>query len=90
MRRSLIASTTAIAAAACLALTACGGGGNPLANGGSGAAPSGSASSPTIVVGSANFTENQPSFLVALLVSGLRFPLAAAAMGATRLGQFWG
>jgi glutathione S-transferase len=30
----------------------------------------------------ANFTENQPSFLVALLVSGLRFPLAAAAMGA--------
>jgi osmoprotectant transport system substrate-binding protein len=59
MRRSLLARTMAVAAAACLALTACGGGGNPLANGGSGAAPSGSASSPTIVVGSANFTENQ-------------------------------
>jgi osmoprotectant transport system substrate-binding protein len=59
MRRSLIARTMAVAAAACLALTACGGGSNPLANGGSGAAPSGSASSPTIVVGSANFTENQ-------------------------------
>ncbi len=59
MRRSLIARTLAIAAGACLALTACGGGGNPLANGGSGAAPSGSAASSTIVVGSANFPENE-------------------------------
>jgi osmoprotectant transport system substrate-binding protein len=58
MRRSLIARALAVAAAASLALTACGGGGNPLQNGGSGAAPSGGAS-PTIVVGSANFTENQ-------------------------------
>ncbi|KAL0933022.1 microsomal glutathione s-transferase [Colletotrichum truncatum] len=30
----------------------------------------------------ANFTENQPSFLGALLISGLRFPLASAALGA--------
>ncbi len=59
MRRSLITRTMAVAATACLALTACGGGGNPLSNGGSGAAPSGSAASPTIIVGSANFTENQ-------------------------------
>ena len=59
MRRSLIARALAVAAAASLALTACGGGGNPLSNGGSGAAPSGSNASPTIVVGSANFTENQ-------------------------------
>lgn len=57
MRRSLTMSTLAVAAASCLALTACGGGGNPLNSGGSGS--SGSASSPTIVVGSANFTENQ-------------------------------
>jgi osmoprotectant transport system substrate-binding protein len=59
MRRSLIARALAVAAAASLALTACGGGGNPLQNGGSGAAPSGGNASPTIVVGSANFTENQ-------------------------------
>ncbi|KAF5497058.1 Microsomal glutathione S-transferase 3 [Colletotrichum aenigma] len=30
----------------------------------------------------ANFTENQPSFLGALLISGLRFPVASAAIGA--------
>ncbi|KAM5356373.1 hypothetical protein ACJ41O_003019 [Fusarium nematophilum] len=30
----------------------------------------------------ANFTENQISFLGALLISGLRFPLASAALGA--------
>ncbi|KAF4909505.1 Microsomal glutathione S-transferase 3 [Colletotrichum viniferum] len=30
----------------------------------------------------ANFTENQPSFLGALLISGLRFPVASAAVGA--------
>lgn len=59
MRRSLIARTLAVAATACLALTACGGGGNPLASGGSGAAPSGGAAASTIVVGSANFPENQ-------------------------------
>jgi glutathione S-transferase len=30
----------------------------------------------------ANFTENHPTFLVALLVTGLRFPLVAASLGA--------
>ncbi|GJC88818.1 microsomal glutathione S-transferase 3 [Colletotrichum liriopes] len=30
----------------------------------------------------ANFTENQPSFLGALLISGLRFPVASAVLGA--------
>lgn len=30
----------------------------------------------------ANFTENQTSFLGALLISGLRFPVASAALGA--------
>jgi osmoprotectant transport system substrate-binding protein len=59
MRRSLIARTMALAATACLALTACGGGGNPLSNGGSGSGSGGGGSSPTIVVGSANFTESQ-------------------------------
>jgi glutathione S-transferase len=29
----------------------------------------------------ANFTENQPTMLTALLISGLRFPIAAAVMG---------
>ncbi len=57
MKRSL--TTLALAAAACLALAACGGGGNPLSNGGSGSGSGGGGSSPTIVVGSANFTENQ-------------------------------
>jgi osmoprotectant transport system substrate-binding protein len=57
MKRSLVARALAIAAAASLALTACGGGGDPLKSGsGSGG---GGGSSPTIVVGSANFTENQ-------------------------------
>jgi osmoprotectant transport system substrate-binding protein len=59
MRRSLIVRTLAVAAGACLALSACGGGGNPLANNGSGPASSGSAAPTSIVVGSANFTENQ-------------------------------
>jgi osmoprotectant transport system substrate-binding protein len=52
-------AATAVAVSAALALSACGGGGDPLANGGSGAQPSGSAASQTIVVGSANFTESQ-------------------------------
>ncbi|CCF47515.1 MAPEG family protein [Colletotrichum higginsianum] len=30
----------------------------------------------------ANFTENQPSFLGALLISGLRYPVASAVLGA--------
>ena len=59
MRRSLIARTVVLAATACLALAACGGGGDPLKNGGSGGGSGGGGSSPTIVVGSANFTENQ-------------------------------
>ena len=59
MRRSLIARTLVLAATACLALAACGGGGDPLKNGGSGGGSGGGGSSPTIVVGSANFTENQ-------------------------------
>ncbi len=59
MRRSLIARTMALAATACLALAACGGGNNPLSNGGSGSGSGGGGSSPTIVVGSANFTESQ-------------------------------
>ncbi len=55
MRRSLIIRTTAVAATAALALTACGGsGGSPLSSGSSGSA----APSSTIIVGSANFTEN--------------------------------
>jgi osmoprotectant transport system substrate-binding protein len=51
------AAFTAVAAATALALTACGGGGDPLATGGSG--QSGGAPAETIVVGSANFTESQ-------------------------------
>jgi osmoprotectant transport system substrate-binding protein len=42
-------------ATAALALAACGGGSDPLANGGSG----GSGASDTVVIGSANFTESQ-------------------------------
>ncbi len=57
MRRSLIARTGALVAGATLALTACGGGGNPLSNGGSGG--SSGTNSTSITVGSANFTENQ-------------------------------
>ncbi|MFC4944021.1 ABC transporter substrate-binding protein [Pseudonocardia sp. GCM10023141] len=60
MKRSLIARTAAVAAVAAIGLTACGGGGDPLANGGSGAAPSGgAAASNKIIVGSANFVESQ-------------------------------
>jgi osmoprotectant transport system substrate-binding protein len=54
MRRSLIARTAALAAISALALAACGGGSDPLNSGGSAAAPS-----DTIIIGSANFTENQ-------------------------------
>jgi osmoprotectant transport system substrate-binding protein len=54
MRRSLIARTAALAAISAVALAACGGGSDPLNSGGSAAAPS-----DTIIVGSANFTENQ-------------------------------
>lgn len=56
MRRSMIARTAAVAAATALALTACGGGTDPLASGG----PSGTAApTGTIIIGSANFTESQ-------------------------------
>jgi osmoprotectant transport system substrate-binding protein len=54
MRRSLIARAAAVAAISVLSLAACGGGSDPLSSGGSPAAPS-----DTIIVGSANFTENQ-------------------------------
>jgi osmoprotectant transport system substrate-binding protein len=54
MRRSLIARTAAVAATTVFALTACGGGSDPLQSGGSSAAPS-----DKIIVGSANFTESQ-------------------------------
>ncbi|HZG91339.1 MAG TPA: ABC transporter substrate-binding protein [Pseudonocardia sp.] len=60
MRRSVLPTRPALAAvtaAAALALTACGGGGDPLAGGGSG--ETGGAPAETIVVGSANFPENQ-------------------------------
>ncbi len=60
MRRSVLPTRSALAAvtaAAALALTACGGGGDPLAGGGSG--ETGGAPAETIVVGSANFPENQ-------------------------------
>jgi osmoprotectant transport system substrate-binding protein len=51
---------TAVAVSAALALSACGGGGDPLANNGSGQSGSGGAApSQTIVIGSANFTESQ-------------------------------
>ena len=70
MRRSLIARTLVLAATACLALAACGGGGDPLKNGGSGGGSGGGGSSPTIVVGSANFTENQ--ILAEIYAQGLQ------------------
>lgn len=60
MERSVLSSRTALAAltvTAALAVTACGGGGDPLAGGGSG--QSGGAPAETVVVGSANFPENQ-------------------------------
>jgi osmoprotectant transport system substrate-binding protein len=56
MKRSLIARTAAVAAAAAIGLTACGGGGNPLASGPPAGTP---APSGKIIVGSANFTESQ-------------------------------
>jgi osmoprotectant transport system substrate-binding protein len=53
-------AATAVAVSAALALSACGGGGDPLANGGSGQSGStGGTPSQTIVVGSGNFTESQ-------------------------------
>lgn len=55
MRMSVLIRTTAVTAAAALVLTACGSGSNPLSSGSGG----GSSSSPTIKVGSANFTESQ-------------------------------
>jgi osmoprotectant transport system substrate-binding protein len=58
MRRSLIARTAAALAVTAVALTACGGGSDPLA-GGSGQASGSPAPGDTIVVGSANFTESQ-------------------------------
>ncbi|GEL19811.1 ABC transporter substrate-binding protein [Pseudonocardia asaccharolytica] len=54
MRRSMIFRGLALLAAGALALTACGGGGNPL-EGGAGTTPS----AEKIIVGSANFTESQ-------------------------------
>jgi osmoprotectant transport system substrate-binding protein len=58
MRRSHFVRTAALVATAALALTACGGGGSsdPLSSGSSGSSAAGSS---TIIVGSANFTENQ-------------------------------
>ncbi|MFC5995055.1 ABC transporter substrate-binding protein [Pseudonocardia hispaniensis] len=54
MRRSMIFRGLVLLAAGALALTACGGGGNPL-DGGAGT----TASAEKIIVGSANFTESQ-------------------------------
>ena len=54
MRRSLIARAAAVAAISVLSLAACGGGSDPLSSGGSSAPES-----DTIIIGSANFTENQ-------------------------------
>lgn len=58
MRISSIARGAAAVASAALVLTACGGGNDPL-QGGSGGASGAPAPSDTIVVGSANFPENQ-------------------------------
>ena len=58
MRTSLIARGVAMLAGFALALTACGGGSNPLSSG-SGQTSGAAAPSDTIVVGSANFTESQ-------------------------------
>jgi len=55
MRRTPIIRSTVMLATAALALAACGGGSDPLANSGS----SGSGASDTVVIGSANFTESQ-------------------------------
>jgi osmoprotectant transport system substrate-binding protein len=57
--RTFPAARSALAlVSAALVLTACGGGGNPL-NNGSGQSSGAAAPSGTVVVGSANFTENQ-------------------------------
>ena len=58
MRTSLIARGVAMLAGFALALTACGGGSDPLSSG-SGQTSGAAAPSDTIVVGSANFTESQ-------------------------------
>lgn len=58
MRSSLIARSAAMVAGLALALTACGGGGDPLSSG-SGQTSAGAAPADTIVIGSANFTESQ-------------------------------
>ena len=58
MRTSLIARSAAMLAGFALALTACGGGSDPLSSG-SGQTSGAAAASDTIVVGSANFTESQ-------------------------------
>jgi len=58
MRTSLIARSAAMLAGFALALTACGGGSDPLSSG-SGQTSGGAAPADTIVVGSANFTESQ-------------------------------
>jgi osmoprotectant transport system substrate-binding protein len=58
MRTSLIARGVAMLAGFALALTACGGGSNPLSTG-SGQTSGAAAPSDTIVVGSANFAESQ-------------------------------
>ncbi len=59
MRRPVhFVRAAAVLAAAALVLTACGGGGDPLSSGSGGASGS-AAPADTIVVGSANFTENQ-------------------------------
>jgi osmoprotectant transport system substrate-binding protein len=60
MRTPLIARGAAALASVALLLTACGGGGDPLSSGSGQTGASGApAPSNTIVVGSANFTENQ-------------------------------
>ena len=58
MRTSLIARGVAMLAGFALALTACGGGSDPLSSG-SGQTSGAAASSNTIIVGSANFVESQ-------------------------------
>jgi osmoprotectant transport system substrate-binding protein len=58
MRTSLIARTSAALAGLALALTACGGGGDPLSSG-SGHTSGAAAPNDTVVVGSANFVESQ-------------------------------
>jgi len=58
MRSSLIARSAALLAGLALALTACGGGSDPLSSG-SGQTSGAAAPTDTIVIGSANFTESQ-------------------------------